>query len=100
MTMGRVALDGRKVADNAALDQSRTLRDIERAVRRLLEEAGRVDRAEDQQYGPDRRGNELPEALCTQVGRLARLQEATQRLQADARQAARRVSAAGRRDGS
>ncbi len=87
VTMGRVALDGRKVAGNAALDQNRTLQGIEREVRRLLEEAERVDRAEDQQYGSDQRGDELPEALRTKEGRLARLREAKQRLEAEARQA-------------
>ena len=87
VTMGRVALDGRKVAANAALDQNRTLAGIEREVRRILEEAERVDRAEDQQYGPDRRGDELPEALRTTAGRLQRLREAKQRLEAEARQA-------------
>lgn len=87
VTMGRVALDGRKVAANAALDQNRTLAGIEREVRRILEEAERVDRAEDQQYGPDRRGDELPEALRTRTGRLQRLREAKQRLEAATRQA-------------
>lgn len=57
------------------------------AVRRLLEEAERVDWAEDQQYGPDRRGDELPEALRTKEGRLQRLQEAKRRLEAEAHQA-------------
>jgi len=87
MTMGRVALDGRKVAANAALDQSRTLAGIEREVHRILEEAERVDRAEDRQEGPDRRGDELPEALRTTAGRLQRLREAKQRLEAAAHQA-------------
>jgi transposase len=87
VTMGRVALDGRKVAANAALDQNRTLAGIEREVHRILEEAERLDQAEDQQYGPAHRGDELPEALRTRAGRLARLQEAKQRLQAEASRA-------------
>jgi hypothetical protein len=74
VTMGRVALD-----------QHRPLAGIEREVHRILEEAERRDRAEDQQDGPDRRGDELPEALRTRAGRLARLQEAKQRLQAAGR---------------
>jgi len=86
VTMGRVALDGRKVAANAALDQNRTLSGIEWEVHQILKEAERLDRAEDRRYGPAHRGDELPEALRTRAGRLARLQEAKQRLQAAARQ--------------
>ena len=72
VTMGRVALDGRKVAANAALDQNRTLAGIEREVHRLLEEAERVDRAEDQQYGPDRRGGGVPPGRGPPAGRAGR----------------------------
>jgi len=42
--MGRVALDGRKVAGNAALDRNRDADGIEREVRRILAEAERVER--------------------------------------------------------
>ncbi len=61
--MGRVALDGRKVAGNAALEQNRTKEAIEKEVARILAEAERVDAEEDEKYGPDRRGDELPEEL-------------------------------------
>lgn len=53
---------------------------------RRLEEAEQLDRAEDQQYGSDRRGDELPEALRTKEGRLQRVQEAKRRLEAEVRQ--------------
>ena len=85
--MGRVALDGRKVAGNASLRQNRDKDGIEREVRRILEEAERVDAAEDEQYGLDRRGDELPKALRTRQGRLKRLREARARLAEEERQA-------------
>jgi transposase len=85
--MGRVALDGRKVAGNAALDQNRDQDGIEREVRRILEEAERVDAEEDERYGPDKRGDELPEELRTREGRLKRLKEARARLEEEERQA-------------
>lgn len=85
--MGRVALDGRKVAGNAALDQNRNKEAIEREVRRMLEEAERVDAAEDKKYGADCRGDELPEALRTTEGRMKRLKEAQARLEEEERQA-------------
>jgi transposase len=79
--MGRVALDGRKVGGNAALDQNRTKKGIEAEVKRILEEAERVDAEEDERYGEDRRGDELPEGLRNREDRLRRLREAQQRLE-------------------
>lgn len=85
--MGRVALDGRKVAGNAALDRNRDTEAIEREVRRILAEAERVDAEEDERYGPEERGDELPEELRTREGRLKRLREARARLEEEERQA-------------
>lgn len=79
--MGRVALDGRRVAGNAALDQNRTKEGLEEEVRRILEEAERVDAEEDRQHGKDRRGDELPEGMRTKADRLGRLREAQGRLE-------------------
>lgn len=85
--MGRVALDGRRVAANAALDQNRTAEGIEAEVKRILSEAERVDAEEDQRYGKESRGDELPEALRTREGRLLRLSEARRRLEEAEREA-------------
>ena len=82
--LGRVALDGRKVAGAAALDQNRTLEGIRREVAGLLEKAGQEDRAEDERHGEALRGDELPEGLRTKGGRLARLRAAQERLEAKA----------------
>src|SRR5690625_6279183 len=58
--LGRVALDGRKVAASAALDQNRKREGLEREIRRIFEEAERLDAEEDAAHGADRRGDELP----------------------------------------
>jgi hypothetical protein len=83
--MGRLALDGRKVAGNAALDQNRTRAQLEKEigteVARLLGEAEACDREEDARYGAQTRGDELPAELRTTSGRLARLREAKARLE-------------------
>jgi hypothetical protein len=83
--MGRVALDGRKVAGNAALDQNCTRAQLEKEigkeVARLLGEAEACDAEEDARYGAEARGDELPEELRTTSGRLARLREAKARLE-------------------
>lgn len=85
--LGRVALDGRKVAANAALDQNRTQVALEKEVERMLAEAERIDREEDELFGENVRGDELPEDLRTSAGRLARLKEARARLAAEAESA-------------
>ncbi len=81
MKMGRVALDGRKVAGNAALARNRTREALKAEVTKILDEAERVDAEEDALYGEENRGDELPEELRSSQGRLQRLQQAMQRLE-------------------
>ena len=47
-----------------------------------------VDQQEDQKYGPDRRGDELPEELARRESRLKRIQEAKRALEAKAQASA------------
>ena len=89
--LGVVALDGTKVAANAALAANRTYDTIEEEVRRMLEEAKAVDEEEDVRYGPDRRGDEMPEGLGRRAERLKHLQKAKTRLEREAAEAARVV---------
>jgi Transposase domain (DUF772)/Transposase DDE domain len=85
--VGTVALDGTKVAANAANTASRTLDKLEREVAEILRQAADADQREDLEHG-QARGDELPEALASKAGRLARLRQAKAQLEADA--AARR----------
>jgi transposase len=89
--LGIVALDGSKVAANAALDANRSYEDIEKEVRQMLADASQVDVEEDALFGPERRGDELPEGLGRRVERLERLQEAKARLE---RESAEKAQAA------
>ncbi len=86
--LGVVALDGTKVAANAALAANRSHQALEEEVQRMLAEAKAVDAEEDARYGPDWRGDELPEGLGRRADRLKRLQEARERLQQEAEGAA------------
>ena len=102
--LGVVALDGTKVAANAALATNRSHQAIEEEVRRMLAEAKAMDAEEDANYGPDRRGDELPEGLGGRTERLKRLKEAKERLQREAEAGAKAVQEhverrAGRRRG-
>ena len=89
--LGVVALDGTKVAANAALATNRSHQAIEEEVRRMLAEAKATDAEEDAHYGPDRRGDELPEWLGGRTERLKRLKEAKERLQREAEAGAKAV---------
>jgi transposase len=81
--VGTVALDGTKVAGNAADKANRTHDKLQREVAELLEQAAAADQQEDRLFG-DARGDELPEALASKAGRLARLRQAKTRLEAEA----------------
>ena len=76
VTVGVIAIDGTKVHANASRFSSL---DYEQLARKILEEAARIDREEDELYG-DARGDELPEQLRTVEGRRAALREAKRRL--------------------
>ena len=91
MKLGVVALDGTKVAADAALATNRSHQAIEEEVQRMLAEAKAADAEEDAHYGPARRGDELPEGLGGRRERLKRLKEAKERLQREAEAAAKAV---------
>jgi transposase len=77
--VGVIAIDGTKVAANASRDANRS---YEQIAREMLEEARRIDAAEDELYG-QARGDELPEQLRTREGRRAALREAKRKLDAE-----------------
>src|SRR6266568_4929316 len=58
-------------------------------VRKLLGQAEAADKEEDQRYGRDRRGDELPEELQRRETRIARIREAKRALEERAREQAR-----------
>jgi hypothetical protein len=87
--VGTVALDGTKVAANAANTASHTLDKLEREVAEILRQAAEADQREDLQHG-QARGDELPEALASKAGRLARLRQAKAQLEAEAAERQRR----------
>jgi hypothetical protein len=81
--LGVIALDGTKVAANAADKANRTLAKLQAEVEQILAEAAEADQAEDRQHGLAR-GEELPAELASPAGRLARLRQAKARLEAEA----------------
>jgi transposase len=87
--VGTVALDGTKVAANAANTASHTLDKIEREVAEILRQAAETDQREDHEHGAAR-GDELPPELASKAGRLARLRQAKALLEAEAAERQRR----------
>jgi transposase len=81
--LGVVVLDGTKVAANAATTASHTHDKIERDVAEILRQAAEADQREDHEHGAAR-GDELPAALASKAGRLARLRQAKALLEAEA----------------
>lgn len=89
--LGRVALDGTKVqaaaSKHKAMSYSRIvpkISELEQQVRDLLDEAERVDAAEDAKYGEGSRGDEIPEELRTREARLRKLKEAKAAIEKEA----------------
>jgi transposase len=85
--LGKVAVDGTRIAANAALDANRTKDGLEKEVKKILDETDAIDEEEDRKNGRDRRGDELPEEMRHQESRLARLREAKARLEKEAEEA-------------
>jgi transposase len=93
--LGRVAIDGTKIKANASKHKAMSYgrmkekqTDLRRQVRELLKRADEIDREEDRLYGPDRRGDELPEELARRESRLKKIREAKAAVEAKAREKA------------
>jgi transposase len=93
--LGRVAVDGTKIKANASKHKAMSygrMVDKEAALKKEIKEIFRqaeaIDREEDRRYGPDRRGDELPEELARRETRLKKIREAKAALEAAAKKKA------------
>ena len=89
--MGHVALDGTKMKANASRHKAGSYAGMTRSEERIaseieemLKRAEAADAEEDERFGKDRTGDELPDGLRTRAERLRKIQEAKQALEADA----------------
>ena len=101
--LGHVVLDGTKVKANASRNKAMSYgqmkekeAQLEAEVAELLRRAEETDEEEDQRYGPDRRGDELPEELAFRESRLRKIREAKATLEAEAQAAAETAEAEGK----
>src|SRR6202048_4767830 len=101
--LGHVALDGTKIKANAskhkAMSDERMKKreaELKAEVARMLAAAEAADCEEDETFGQDKRGDEMPDWAGDKQKRLAKIQQAMAALEADARLAAeeeRRIEA-------
>lgn len=92
--LGHVALDGTKVPANASKHKAMSYGRMPKAevelqaeVARWFKTAEATDAREDAEFGPDRRGDELPAWVAHKQERLARIRAAKAALEAEARAA-------------
>jgi len=90
--LGHVALDGTRIRANASKHKSMSYgrmknaeKDLAAAVQGWFEEAERTDRQEDELYGADRQGDELPEWVADKQKRLEKIRQAKAELEEEAR---------------
>ncbi|MGH9668559.1 MAG: IS1182 family transposase [Terriglobales bacterium] len=95
LRVGLVSLDGSKVKANASRHKAMSYEYMQKDEQRLQQEisellakAESADASEDELYGRDVRGDELPAELARRESRLAKIQEAKQALEEQARAAA------------
>lgn len=88
--LGTVALDGTKVRANASKHKAMSYermqaedRRLEQEIRAMLERAQQIDLAEDELYGAEHSGDELPQELRRREQRLAKIREAKRALEAE-----------------
>jgi transposase len=101
--LGHIAIDGTKVRANASKHKAmsygrmaETETKLEAEMIALLEEAQRLDDAEDARYGKDTRGDELPAELARRESRLEKIRAAKAALEQEAREAAEQKAAEAR----
>lgn len=100
VSMKHIAIDGTKLLANAskhsAMSYSRMVekeKELQAEIEELLKKGLETDALEDAEYGPDRHGDELPDELATREKRLARIREAREGLEQEARDRAAALEA-------
>lgn len=88
VSLGTLAVDGSKIKANASKHKAMSYgrmkaaeKKLRREIRKITELARRTDAAEDEEFGPDFRGDALPEEMKRRKDRLAKIQEAIKRLE-------------------
>ena len=95
--LGHVSLDGTKVQANASKHKSMSYermcaeeKRLEELVAGWMDRADEADREEDERFGADKSGDEMPDWMKSKASRLAKIREAREALEKEAREEAAR----------
>ena len=80
--LGHIAIDGTKIKANAADASTYDRKRIDKEIKRWLQHAEAVDQQEDELYGADKTGDELPEDIRDPEKRIKKLKELKKKLDA------------------
>ena len=85
--LGTLAIDGSRLKANASKHKAMSYgrmkaedKRLEEEIKGIVDQAEGIDAAEDAEFGPDFRGDELPKELQTREGRKKRIREAIEAL--------------------
>jgi transposase len=73
--LGHISIDSSRFKANAADRRSYDRKRIEAEIKRLLDQAQKVDEKEDALFGPENSGDELPKEIRDRKGRIEKLKE-------------------------
>lgn len=68
-TLGHISIDGSKIKANASKDSTYSEEELiryEKRIKKIIEESKEIDQSEDEKYGKDKSGYELPEEINTE----------------------------------
>jgi transposase len=80
VSLGHIAIDGSKFKANASDKRTYDKKRINKAINKLLKQADQIDCREDQVFGPDNAGDQLPEKIRRQKDRLEKLHQIKEQL--------------------
>ena len=85
--LGNISIDSKVMKANASADRTYTEKELieeqeelEKAIQEYLEKANQIDEEEDEKYGLDKRGNELPENIRDKEQRIKKMKQIVEQL--------------------
>ncbi len=81
ISLGHLAVDGSKFKANASDKKTYDKKRVQDAIDKLLEHADQIDREEDQLYGPDNSGDQIPDDIRNPKDRLEKLKKIKKELE-------------------
>ncbi len=79
ISFGRVSIDGTKIYADASKHKNMDMETLEKKMKKLLEEAEKIDTLEDDEFGEDNDGSNIPDELKTKEGREKKRKEIEQK---------------------